>query len=91
MTCTEKHTKYQPTQDEWKCPKCGAGVGTFYIDESPNHDCDLIHNEDTIMCMGLNGDRCDYLASGKSFVQNLVKKKNMVPCPHCKGKGMVQG
>jgi rubredoxin len=24
MTCPVKHTKFQPTDAQWRCPKCGA-------------------------------------------------------------------
>lgn len=86
MDCPHKHTKYQPTDEEWKCPKCGAtAVDGFIIEDGPNEDeCPSLHNDDFIRC-----SRCDYETSGKAFAAYVMKKNSLVPCPCCKGKGMV--
>lgn len=91
VTCNAKHTKYQPTTAEWVCRYCGAKVGNFCIGEtapSANDDCELLHEEDVLGCM-----RCDNMdgdvESGKQFAARLAKKKNLVPCTHCKGSGLV--
>jgi Zn finger protein HypA/HybF involved in hydrogenase expression len=90
MLCEEKHTKYQPTDEEWKCPKCGAGADDFTIDlflESVgSDDCELLHERDPILCTS-----CEHCMTGKRFITGLLKKKNLVTCPHCKGTGLVNG
>lgn len=86
-TCEAKHCKYQPTNEEFHCPKCGAKMGDFCIDEpdrSADSNCKLLHNSDFLLCY-----TCKYSATGKDFSAAIVKKKNLIPCPHCKGKGFV--
>ena len=31
--CLAKHTVFQPSDDEWKCPQCGEGMKYFYTEE----------------------------------------------------------
>lgn len=88
MTCTTKHTKYQPTDEEWKCPKCGAPSGDFYIDESASEEaseCPKLHDLDFLRCAN-----CGHTDDGKPFAVRIQKQKALVPCPHCKGSGMVK-
>lgn len=88
MPCQAKHTKYQPTDEEFKCPQCGAPGGEFYIAESPDEsdpDCTLLHPGDYLAC-----SKCEYGTSAKSFAASLVKKNNLTPCTHCKGTGLVK-
>lgn len=89
LACTAKHTKYQPTKEEFHCSKCNALAGDFCVDDSPNFDCPLVHDEDGLVCYGKNGKGCPaaYGTSGKAFVAALVRKKNLKPCTHCKGSG----
>ena len=48
--CPGEHTEYQPTDDEWKCPKCGAGVEDFRIVAADYPDCDKLHTTDIVTC-----------------------------------------
>lgn len=87
--CPHKHTKYQPTDEEWRCPKCGATAQEgFIIYESINDmdtiECELLHPEDFLFC-----EKCNLETSGKAFAAFVVKKNSLVICPTCKGKGMV--
>jgi len=85
--CTAKHTKYQPTDDEWKCPQCGWAEH-FYIQEPAefsSDDCGQLHVNDELGC-----DNCGYGISGKAFASRLQKQKNLVTCPCCKGTGLVK-
>lgn len=87
--CPAKHTKYDPTEGEFKCPKCGAKPPEFYIDESPEEahaDCVKLHPGDNLCCT-----QCGYGTSGQAFANRIVKQKNLKPCPHCNGKGLVAG
>lgn len=95
ITCDGKHTKYQPTEAQWKCPKCGAGSAlgssggnTFIINDTEkgaNQDCTILHVGDALAC------DCGYTTSGKAFAARLQKAASMVPCPTCKGHGLVKG
>jgi hypothetical protein len=85
MECLYKHTKYQPTNEEWACPKCNAPVGEFYVASGPDQDCLLLHTDDCLVCM-----KCDFSISGQAFANRVVKKQNLVPCPCCNGKGFVK-
>ena len=92
IPCSAKHTKYQPTDEEFCCPKCGATVGHFCVDDGPNLDCDLLHDEDELNCYGEPGAMgcpAQYGTTGKAFAALVVKKKNIQTCPTCKGKGYV--
>lgn len=86
FNCEAKHTKYQPTDEEFNCPKCGAKVGDFYKEDPVGHEeCELLHDEDNLCCA-----QCGYGCSGKAFAARIVKEKSMVKCPMCSGKGMVK-
>ncbi|MHA1167113.1 MAG: hypothetical protein ACTSRU_04785 [Candidatus Hodarchaeales archaeon] len=82
------HTKYQPNDEEWKCPKCGAGVEYFTIYDSvdcvDDVDCCKLHNDDAVFC-----DKCDYSVSGRDLAKILKNKSNRSECPHCKGTGWI--
>lgn len=69
--CRDKHTKYQPSDDEWYCPKCGGDAGVFFIDysNSDNYDCLLIHENDGFVCT-----KCDKTWSGKQISKMMEKK-----------------
>lgn len=92
--CPAKHTKYQPPDDAWKCPKCGATsnaaslTAPCFIIEDPDEealsDCGLLHERDNLSC------GCGYGTSGKAFAARHQKAANMVPCPTCKGHGLVK-
>ena len=85
MNCTVKHTKFQPTDEQWKCPRCGR-ADEFSIEENATEDldCELLHDEDVAFC-----SRCDASWTGQTVARLLAKQNNLVPCPHCKGKGFV--
>lgn len=87
-TCFAKHTKYQPEENEWACPRCGS-TGDFtiaYPDETSHGDCNLLHDRDGIAC-----DSCGMEISGRAYARRVQKAKNLVTCPHCKGVGFVLG
>ena len=88
-TCTEKHTEFQPADEQWKCPKCQntnerIGDSGFFIDEGPNPDCELLHDEDYIVC-----NKCKSSWKGKKLAGLMAKALNLEKCPHCKGTGFV--
>jgi Zn finger protein HypA/HybF involved in hydrogenase expression len=95
VKCDGKHTKYQPSDNEWRCPRCGAsaalgvpGGNTFIIaatEEGADENCTINHAGDELAC------DCGYTTSGKAFAARLQKAANMVPCPACKGHGLVKG
>lgn len=84
--CELKHTALNPTGDDWRCPKCGAGTGDWVIDESLAFDCEKLHVDDHLACY-----KCEYGTSGGAFARRVMKAKNLIPCPHCAGRGVVQG
>lgn len=92
IQCIAKPVKYEPSQEEFKCPNCGAPSGEFYIDDSEcDPECERLHDTDYLRCAGKkNGYPCGYETSGKAFSAMLVKKNSMVKCEHCNGKGMVK-
>jgi len=92
MTCAGKHTKYQPNEEEFKCPKCGKKppegliIDEIYQEAEGAGDCDKLHPDDFLSCYA-----CGYGTNGQAFANACQKKANMVPCPHCKGRGFVKG
>ncbi len=85
--CPAEHTKFQPTDEQWRCPECGASFNHFYIvdnDEDVSVDCDLLHKKDEVVCSD-----CNYEASGQKTSLALLKKSKRVPCECCKGTGFV--
>lgn len=91
MSCQAKHTKYQPTPKQWKCPKCGIGPpdGLCIYESAYNADgdCDLLHGDDYLRC---NTDRCDFDMYGRAFAAKAQRAASMIPCAHCKGTGSVK-
>jgi len=88
VACPARHTTYQPTDAEWRCPKCGeATPGEFYIEDQAaniNVECDLLHQQDLCYC-----NTCEWGASGQTVAKALLAETNRVPCPHCHGTGFV--
>lgn len=82
--CTNKHTAYQPTEEEFLCPKCKAPCGDFCVDESPDYECPKLHPNDGLLCY-----KCDYRTTGAAYVRQIMKQRDLVPCPTCKGAGHV--
>lgn len=89
--CHAKHTKPQIPDKDWHCLQCGAGIddkGPFEIEESDERaadDCPLLHEQDSVVCRS-----CGIFRTGKQIAAAYAKKKNLVPCPGCKGTGYVK-
>jgi hypothetical protein len=86
--CNARHTKFQPKDEEWKCPVCGSGSDVFYIDDSANgasDECGLLHVHDSVLC-----ETCGRYWAGGTLAATMVKENNLSPCLHCKGTGFVQ-
>lgn len=88
--CGAKHTTYQPSREEWRCPKCGSEprdgfiLETFSDDIGSHEDCEALHIADELSC-----ERCNRRISGTDFSQAAMEKANRVACPHCKGHGFL--
>ena len=88
MICSIKHTAYQPTDEQWRCPKCGSDNEKFYVDEPVEgsaEECDKLHEQDGLYC------QCGYAGTGKSFAEKVMEAQNRIVCPHCKGEGTIKG
>ena len=88
MTCGRKHTLFQPTDEQWVCPICGAESGDFAIDSDDlDSECPLLHTDDSVVCF-----KCGNEWSG-SQISKILKKKyhvGLVKCPHCNGAGWIK-
>lgn len=83
MKCPDKHTVFQPTEDEWKCPTCDSGHDYFYVYETYGlENCELLHRTDFVVC-----DKCKGEWTGAEIAKMLLQKNSAVVCPHCKGTG----
>ena len=92
MDCPAEHAKYDPPIAEWKCPECGKGpkdnpqgLVNDMVDELASDGCGKLHDSDGLRCYA-----CGYETSGRDFAAMVARKKNLVPCEHCKGKGLVK-
>ena len=86
--CTGKHTKFQPTEEQWSCPQCGGGPDVFFIDyyaDDSYPECGLLHSDDYVICT-----TCAKSWSGREVSKKLRKKASLVPCPHCNGTGFAK-
>ena len=83
MVCNLKHIKDPQEGTLWKCPKCGEPG--FYIYESCNDDCELLHPNDLLLC-----DECHHSELAKTFIRKFMKKENLKKCPCCNGTGFVK-
>ncbi len=83
--CPHKHTAYQPTNDHWRCPKCGSrdfeSAPEFEFSED---DCGMLHTKDYCQCNG-----CGYYASGAVVAKRLAALDKVKTCPCCNGRGVV--
>ena len=89
IPCPAKHAKYQPTDEDWLCPKCGADNRYFVIIapiDDASEACVLVHEDDEIDC-----EKCGYGGSGSTVTKKMAAQMNMVKCPHCSGRGYVKG
>jgi rubredoxin len=77
MKCVEQHTVWQPSEEEFRCPVCGAESGDFFIEESVAEEdpasgtlvCDLLHRDDFLYC-----DSCGFSCRGEEFVERVNTK-----------------
>lgn len=86
MACTTKHTTFQPSDADWKCPHCGVGSDAFWVEENASQDidCSLLHKQDGVICRN-----CDKFWTGQQIATILKKGKMEKPCPHCHGTGKI--
>lgn len=91
MTCTAKHTEYQPKPEEYICPDCGRkstdNPQGLAIDESvdESYSCSLLHEQDYLCCYS-----CGYEITGGSWATRLQKAMKLVLCAHCNGTGLMK-
>lgn len=88
LTCPAKHTTFDPTNEQWRCPACNADNSAFWIEDHPENvaeDCPRLHDRDEVVC-----NSCGDGWSGKVVAKKLMAKFNQIPCPTCRGCGTVQ-
>jgi hypothetical protein len=73
--CLAKHTTFQVSDEDWKCPCCGATVDDFWVDE-PDPDssveCPLLHKGDSLRCF-----KCGESISGWNFADAVAVAKSV--------------
>jgi hypothetical protein len=88
MPCTQQkyHTPFLVSS--LTCPKCqansfedGFGVDARHTGEG----CETLHLDDILFC-----PQCFYNGTGKKYAERRIKEENLIPCPHCKGTGLVK-
>lgn len=86
-TCQAKHTMFQPSMEQWRCPKCQAKADDGFCIYDPvdgTEDCDKLHPGDGLAC-----SKCRYETTGRAFAARVQKAAKVVCCPTCKGRGTV--
>lgn len=90
VDCKARHARPNVPDADFVCPECGARPTSnepFVIDVSAGEDeCALLHVDDECHCYG-----CGFTASGRAMARRYAKVQSLVKCPHCKGKGYVEG
>ena len=76
--CFFDHVKYQISDKDWKCPRCGCGaqVGDsdgWTIQDSANFDCEELHPGDEISC-----EQCGEFMSGEQYSEWYAKKHGKI-------------
>ena len=87
MTCNAQHTTYDPPDELFRCPHCGAFQGQFYIEEpdvQSEEGCGRLHVNDELRC-----NSCGYGTMGDAFATSVMAMAKLKPCPTCYGKGVV--
>ena len=87
MACNAQHTIYDPPDDQFRCPHCGAFQGQFYVEEpdvQSEEGCGRLHVNDELRCHS-----CGYGTMGDAFATFVMTKLNLKPCPTCKGQDVV--
>lgn len=84
--CTQKHTTYQPSDEQWRCPHCEEREDFLKDDYVFENDdiCELLHENDVVAC-----GKCHHSWSGKQVSLLLMQKNQQIVCPTCKGRGTV--
>jgi len=82
--CTVKHIPCPIPDNEWRCPKCGSEDFLIEDSESSDVECELFHAGDFTNC-----NTCGGGWKLSNVIKKWVTKKNMIPCPHCKGTGII--
>lgn len=88
MNCPAKHTKFQPSDEQWRCPHCGDNAYNFYIEsyqDEADPDCGKVHVGDYVVCTSCKSD-----FTGDQATKAIAKNLHMTTCPHCKGSGFVK-
>ena len=86
--------------DDWKCPKCGGGVGEGLThEEMVEHypDTEWMHEEDFVQCYcTIDGDgrenggpECGWAGDVIDVYNAAMDRLNQVQCPCCRGKGTI--
>jgi len=73
--CRAKHTMYQPSNAEWKCPECGE-TEHFYTetpDPEASDDCELLHSNDIIHCV-----QCGNSWTGTEIADIILLQKRLL-------------
>lgn len=85
--CRKKHPTDIP-DDEWMCPRCGAGPEEGYVLEyevGTEAECEYPHASDLVSC-----GNCEYHATYGTVAKLYDYQKSLVVCPTCKGNGKIR-
>lgn len=85
VECKGKHTKFQPSDDQWKCPACGSEDFEVDVQAYGAHsDCQLLHLLDSVVCYN-----CGESFYGEDLAEIMKKLGGFKRCPRCNGLGLV--
>jgi hypothetical protein len=73
------------------CPKCGAG-DLISVDDRDVLDGDPFYSDEVLECTHVDPDtldRCEWSGTARTIYNRAVKKESLVPCPCCRGTGMI--
>jgi len=88
--CKSRHTKFQPSESEWRCPRCDADSSSFFIESSADDsddECNGLHKKDVVECTV-----CRREWSGQAVSVAIMRKVGVAidACEHCNGTGFIK-
>jgi len=65
LSCRGKRTRFQPSEDRWRCPICGGEIVIEWIEDGADFGCDRLHEDDIV----------EHKVCGESWFGKTISKR----------------